>query len=121
MGQPGGVPAGPRDVARGRITIDIAEDVEGAAGIPVQAVGYVLPFHLRTDIYQFTAYFIRSAAEARAGGEKAVALYTEDALHGAILGERERCAKVCEAVGSDLDPQYADHIASAIRSGETGK
>ena len=39
----------------------------------------------------------------------------------AIQAERERCAKVCEAVGSDLDPQYADHIASAIRSGETGR
>ena len=34
----------------------------------------------------------------------------------AIATERERCAKVCEAVGSDADPQLADHLASAIRA-----
>lgn len=34
----------------------------------------------------------------------------------AIATERERAAKICEAVGSDLDPQYADHIAAAIRA-----
>lgn len=36
-----------------------------------------------------------------------------------VMEERERCAKVCEAVGSDLDPQYADHIAAWIRSGSS--
>ena len=34
----------------------------------------------------------------------------------AIATERERCAKVCEAHYSDLEPQYADHIAAAIRA-----
>ena len=34
----------------------------------------------------------------------------------AIATERERCARVCEAVGSDADPQLADHIAAAIRA-----
>lgn len=37
------------------------------------------------------------------------------AIARAILAERERCANVCKAVGSDADPQLADHIAAAIR------
>jgi hypothetical protein len=47
---------------------------------------------------------------------KLVNAYLPDFIARAILAERERCAKVCEAVGSDVDPQLADHIAQAIRS-----
>ncbi len=83
------------------LTMDISEDVKGP--------------------------YASSPADIRATAENIAENYSFDpsilagAICAALVSERERCAKVCEAVGSDLDPQYADHIAFAIRSGETGK
>lgn len=37
-----------------------------------------------------------------------------DAIARAIIAERERCAKIAE--GCDLDPEYAEFVAQAIRS-----
>ena len=79
--------------------MDIAEDVNGFA----EWFGGQEGFSVRAERFDGDVSWLKAAYAA------------------GVAAERERCAKVCEAVGSDLDPQYADHIASAIRSGETGK
>lgn len=77
--------------------MDIPEDVMKAAML-----------HLRS---------MEQDTEERGNGQWVVKGFgVRNAIARAILAERERCAKVCEAVGSDLDPQYADHIAAAIRA-----
>jgi hypothetical protein len=65
-----------------------------------EPVGYVLPQHLENRVFQFTAYCVRSVAEAHAPQGSAVALYAAPQSSSQVTEERfpVTLGKVHEAI-----------------------
>jgi hypothetical protein len=66
--------------------------------------------------------FVRGPCDGKLPGYQATALYTADQVRAAIQQERERCAKVAEALRANADPDDPHKLtamacAAAIRAG----